>query len=192
MLSILILAAGTSSRMRGTDKLMLPVGGQPLIRHVVQTAIATGLPVRVTLNPAFSARRAALSDLPATLIETADHQMSASIKAGVAGLTDCAVLLLLADMPDLTGDDLATMIHAHHQTPLQILRATSAHGKPGHPVILPAALIGELAALEGDEGARKLLLHHLDITRLIALPDQHATTDLDTPEDWAVWASRRE
>lgn len=192
MLSILILAAGTSSRMRGTDKLMQPVGGQPLIRRVVQTAIATGLPVRVTLNAAFPARRAVLSDLPATLIATADHQMSASIKAGVASLTHSAVLLLLADMPDLTGDDLTTMIHAHFQTPHQILRATSASGKPGHPVILPAALIGELDGLEGDEGARKLLLHHQSITRLIALPDQHATTDLDTPEDWAVWASRRE
>jgi len=48
-MQILILAAGASSRMRGTDKLLEQVGGQPLIAHVAAVALATGCPVSVTM-----------------------------------------------------------------------------------------------------------------------------------------------
>ncbi|MDP4033396.1 MAG: nucleotidyltransferase family protein, partial [Pseudorhodobacter sp.] len=73
-----------------------------------------------------------------------------------------------------------------------ILRATDAAGRPGHPVIFPPWVLPELMGLSGDEGARPVLSRHADRLRLIALPEQHATTDLDTPEAWAHWRSGRE
>ncbi|WP_372805911.1 NTP transferase domain-containing protein, partial [Loktanella salsilacus] len=42
MIPILILAAGTSSRMRGADKLSMMVGGQPLLRRIAMQAAAVG------------------------------------------------------------------------------------------------------------------------------------------------------
>ena len=54
---ILILAAGASSRMRGRDKLLQPIRGKPILRMVVDMALATGAPVMVTLPPASGPRR---------------------------------------------------------------------------------------------------------------------------------------
>lgn len=192
--AILILAAGSSSRMRGADKLMEQVDGQPLIARMAQTALATGQPVHIALPPDRPLRRAALRGLPVTLIEVAAPQtgLSASLCAGVKSLPrDTPVLILLADLPDLTTADLTTLLTAFAANPDALHRATSADGKPGHPVIFPPRFRPELERLEGDTGARDLLMRLAGQTILIPLPGQHATTDLDTPEDWAAWRAAR-
>ncbi|NEX45165.1 nucleotidyltransferase family protein [Pseudotabrizicola algicola] len=194
-LHILILAAGGSTRMRGADKLTEPVAGQPLLRHLAGQALASGLPVTVALSPAHPRRIAALHGLPVTLRQVPDAAkgMAHSLRAGLAHLPpEAAVLLLLADLPEITAQDLTLMAEAHRAAPGLILRATSQTGTPGHPVIFPAWVRPELMALSGDEGARAVLDRHPARLGLIALPDQHATTDLDTPEAWDAWRSGRE
>jgi CTP:molybdopterin cytidylyltransferase MocA len=54
----------------------------------------------------------------------------------------------------------------------------------GHPVVFPKDLIADLCALTGDTGAKDIIQAHKNRLRLIALPDDHATLDLDTPESW--------
>jgi CTP:molybdopterin cytidylyltransferase MocA len=101
-------------------------------------------------------------------------------------------MILPADMPELDSDDLRAMIEAFDQAPHAILRAASADGRPGHPVIFPADLRGKLQGLRGDEGARSVLAQYHARVILIALPDQHSLTDLDTPEAWAAWRTGRQ
>ena len=190
---ILILAAGASSRMRGTDKLLQPVQGRPLIAHVVQVALATGCPVSVTLDAARAARAVALAGLAVRLIPVPDPAagMTGSLQAGLAALPPAVpVMVLLGDMPDLTTADLRSLLTFARAEPDLILRATACDGTPGHPVLFPPWLRPEIAALPGDTGPRDVLRRHKDRLRLIALPGQHATTDLDTPEDWAAWRAR--
>jgi molybdenum cofactor cytidylyltransferase len=186
---ILILAAGASSRMRGADKLLEQVSGQPLLTRIAEAALATGVPVTVALPPDRPLRMHALDGLAARRVVVASPGLglSESLKAGLAALPATAsVMLLLADLPDLTTDDLTLMLLKWREDPSFILRG-SAGLTPGHPVCLPAWLRPELSALAGDTGARDLLLRHEDKTRLVCLPDRHAITDLDTPEDWAAW-----
>ena len=185
-LTILIPAAGSSARMRGRDKLLEPVDNQPLLRRQAQIALSQTAQVLITLRHPDPARHSALDGLPVTLLAITDAAtgLSASFRA-VSHLTT-ALMILPADMPDLTAADLATMIAAHGQSPDLILRG-SAGDRPGHPVILPALLIPDLATLQGDHGARSLLASHQSLIRLIALPENHAVTDLDSPEDWATW-----
>lgn len=180
--------------MRGADKLLETVAGQPLLRHQAQTALATGARVFVTLPPDRPERALALAGLPVTALTVPDPSegLAASIRAGVAALPEgaAAVMILLADLPDLAPADLALMIDAFRDDPAApILRATAADGTPGHPVILPRRHFGALLALRGDDGARDLLRDAPDLRR-IALPGTRATTDLDTPEAWAAWRSR--
>lgn len=195
-LFILIPAAGRSSRMRGRDKLLEPVEGQPLLRRQVRLALGLRLPVMVTMSEDRPARGAALDGLDGVsraVVTDANEGISASIRAGAGwALAQGAhgLMILLADLPELTHDDLKKMAQAHEKTPETVFRATDATGKPGHPVILPARLFGKLQALRGDDGAKPLLQSE-DVTR-IALPGRHATTDLDTPEDWAAWRERQE
>ncbi|MCV6595140.1 MAG: NTP transferase domain-containing protein, partial [Silicimonas sp.] len=56
-------AAGASSRMRGRDKLLEPIGGVPLLRRQALAALTTGCPVLVTLPEGNEPRRAALEGL---------------------------------------------------------------------------------------------------------------------------------
>lgn len=187
-LVILLLAAGASSRMRGGDKLRETVEGAPLIATMARRA-ASVAPTLVTLPARNHPRADALTGLDVTQIPVPDaHEgMAASIRAGTAALPPgtTAVMILPADMPALTATDLHTMATAWADTPDNVLRATDADGTPGHPVIFPARLFPALAQLSGDQGARPVLA--TEHPRLVALPGQHATTDLDTPEAWAAW-----
>ncbi len=191
-LAILILAAGRSSRMQGTDKLLLDVDGVPLLRHIATEGVNTGLPVMVTV-PATGAeaRRAVLRDLPVTCVTVADPDagMAASMASGIAALPteSTGVLLVLGDMPDLTTTDMRALADAFDGS--TILRATDVDGVPGHPVVFPARLFDAIKRLSGDQGAQSLLRR--ENVKLVALPGKRATTDLDTPENWARWRNRK-
>ncbi|MBL9046074.1 MAG: nucleotidyltransferase family protein [Tabrizicola sp.] len=191
--NILILAAGASSRMGGPDKLLLPVGGTPLLAHVARVALATGFPVTVAQPPDRPDRQAAIAGLPlqCLIVPGADTGIGASLAAGIAALpaTEPA-LVLLADMPDIATGDLVGFIADWARSPEMILRATDAEGTPGHPVGFPAWLRPDLLRLTGDIGAREVLSRHKDRIRYYALPGDHATTDLDTKADWQKWQGR--
>jgi molybdenum cofactor cytidylyltransferase len=187
-ITVLILAAGASSRMRGKDKLLEPVGGIALLRHMAHTALAAGLPVAVVLPPDRPARDAALDglNLLRVTVEQASDGMGASLRSGVAAIApNHAIMVVLADMPDLGPEDLAKMASAFQMAPDIIHRACTANGKPGHPVVFPPWTRDELLQATGDTGARALFMAHP--IRLVPLPASRAVTDLDTPEDWAAW-----
>jgi molybdenum cofactor cytidylyltransferase len=192
---ILILAAGASSRMRGADKLVTSVEGEPLLRRVAATALATGAPVLVTLPPLAQAREAALLDLAVMIIWVPDAQlgMSRSLVRGMEWLAGSAtgekdgVMILPGDMPGFTTAALEAMILCYRKDPGHILRGTTESGTPGHPAIFPRDLWADLAAVTGDEGGRSVLQRHRDRVRTFPLPGRMAVLDLDTPEDWAAY-----
>ena len=201
-LAILIPAAGGSTRMRGRDKLLEPVRGRALLADrvaVASSALASSAtapgPVVVTLPPRDAApeRWAALEGGGAQLVEVADaaQGLSASLAAGIAALPrDCTgVMILPADMPDITAADIAAVFAGFDGR--RILRGASASGRPGHPVLFPARDVAALAGVTGDRGGRDLLAAVNDRVTLVTLPGDHALTDLDTPEDWAAWRARQ-
>ena len=191
---ILILAAGSSSRMRGADKLLEDVDGEPLLARSARVALATGCRVTVTLPPDRPARLAALQGLAITpvMVPDAAQGMATSLITGLRALpTGAAVLMLLADLPELTTEDLQACLAVWAKDPRAIPRGAAVDGTPGHPVGFPPDLRAELLALTGDTGARAVLARHADRLHLVRLPGTHATTDLDTPEEWATWRASR-
>jgi molybdenum cofactor cytidylyltransferase len=181
--------------MRGRDKLLESIGKTPLLRRAVDTALATGAPVTVTLPPAAIARRKSIADLPVRIVDIPDAAagMSRSLVGGIAAIlgTDHAaqdgVMILPADMPDFTTKALSDLIARFQNAPDLILRGGTADGQPGHPAIFPRDLWPELAAVTGDEGGRAVLQRHKHRVRVIPLPGTMAILDLDTPEDWAAY-----
>jgi CTP:molybdopterin cytidylyltransferase MocA len=191
---ILILAAGASSRMGDDDKLLQLVDGQDLLSLVVGRAVATGGPVYVTLATDRMKLARAIADQPVTIVPVAEaaRGVSESLKAGIRSLPKGAqgVLIMLADMPELTTDDICLMLtHFAELGSMRVVRATDKNGTPGHPVILPARLFPKVEKLHGDIGARDLIQG--EMTNEVPLPGLRATTDLDTPEDWIAWRAKR-
>ena len=192
---ILILAAGASSRMRGADKLVQPVDGKPILQRVAEVALATGAPVTVTLPALAPARLAALSGLTVAQVAVPDASlgMSRSLVRGVAAIKANApgpedgIMVLPADMPGFTTEALTDLIARFVADPASIWRGVDDTGQEGHPTIFPRDLWPELASVTGDEGGRAIIKAHRDRVRLLPLPGQMATLDLDTPEDWAAY-----
>ena len=195
-LLILIPAAGASTRMRGGDKLMEMADGVPVLVRQVRRALATGSDVVVTLSQDHPDRHSAVSGLntPALTLVLIDGRegMAVSLRRAAqhARAKDYQGLMILpADMPDLDTDDLVVLSQSFACAPNAIHRATSAEGRPGHPVIFPQRLFAALEQLSGDQGGRDLTSD--ENLCFVALPDDRALIDLDTPEDWANWRMRQ-
>ncbi|MDH3666355.1 MAG: nucleotidyltransferase family protein [Paracoccaceae bacterium] len=195
--SALVLAAGQSRRMGGRDKLMEPVAGRPLLRHVVEAVLASAVEdVAVVLPPDAADRGAALEGSGARIVlnPRAEEGMGRSIAAGMAALgpeTD-AVMVVLADMPDLGPADFDRLIAAFDQEEGRaIVRAVTAAGKPGHPVLFARRFFELLSGLEGDHGARGVVEDHREYLTDVPVTGDAASVDLDTPEDWAAWRASR-
>lgn len=189
---IVLLAAGRSERMGGVDKLLLPIGGKPLLENRIEAALSTGFDLHLSLPPKdqYPARWEIAEEyaLRAVAFEAAQPGMGESLAAVFSTLDQIydGALVLLADMPDLTSADIQTV--AGGFAPGKITRGASETGHPGHPVLIPQRLFAQMAQLSGDQGAQKLLKR--EEVALIPLPGQHALTDLDTPADWAAYRAR--
>lgn len=194
MIPVLLLAAGQSARMRGGDKLMEQIGGQPLIRRQAEAALKAGLAVTVALPAPDHPRHLALADLPVTTIFPPEAQdgMGGTLRAGVASLPDSPqFMILLADLPEITTADLRHMVQAVGEYPDALIWQGASGAQAGHPVIFSDSLRPAFADLTGDDGARAIIKSRQSHRILVALPEDHATRDLDTPEDWAAWRASR-
>ncbi|MDP5216097.1 nucleotidyltransferase family protein [Ruegeria sp. 2205SS24-7] len=192
---IILLAAGASSRMGGGDKLMRSIEGEPLLRRTARRALSAG-PVHVALPPEPHPRHAALSGLDVHIVPVPDaaEGMNASLRRTLATIPPAApaAMVLLADLPDITNDDLNNVMQAVDlKSDTLIWRGTAETGKPGHPVVFARSLFPELLTLTGDAGAQSVAHSHADQTICVPLPGHNALRDLDTEQDWSDWLARQ-
>ena len=184
--------------MRGRDKLLEDIDGQPMLRRqaamarrVTDASIIVALPVHP--HPRYDA----LNGIDVTTVAVADASegMNASLRTAIAQLpidSKCA-MVLLADLPDLTDDDLRAVADTVTlDSDTLIWRGATDTGASGHPIIFKADLFDEIAALKGDSGGREVVALAQPYVQLVPLPDTRARNDLDTPKDWDIWRGIRQ
>ncbi len=195
-IAAILLAAGASSRFKAAgggeaSKLLAALAGKPLVRHAAEAALAsTARPIVVVTGHAGDAVQAALDGLALQFAHNARYRegLASSLKTGIAALPGDAdgALVLLGDMPAVTPALIDRLIAAFAEQPDALAAAPSAEGRRGNPVLLSRSLFPAIAALDGDEGARKLLAGAAP-GRVIALvaSGPGATLDVDTPQSLA-------
>ena len=130
--------------------------------------------------------RAALAGLDVTLVHNpafADG-LAGSLKAGLAALPKevPGVVVSLGDMPNVTAGVIDRLAQAFADRPEALAVAPTLLGQRGNPVLLARKLFPEVATLDGDQGARRLLDAAGDAVEEIALDDPAIALDIDTPE----------
>jgi molybdenum cofactor cytidylyltransferase len=184
----LVLAAGRSRRMGERNKLLIEVGGEPMVRHAVRAALASGQREVVVVTGHERERvEAVLAGLPIRLVHNPDYAvggLSSSLKAGVGALgrkLDGA-LVCLGDMPRLTSDHLRRLVAAFDPGSGRAIVVPTHGGKRGNPVLWSSAYFPAMRELEGDVGARHLLGEHAAEVVEVELDDDAPLLDVDTPE----------
>lgn len=184
---IIVLAAGLSRRFGTQNKLLIDWEGEPLIRRVVRTALASTSPplpaerggaVIVVTGHEAAQIEAVLIDLPVMFARNKRYRegMSGSIAAGVRAAAKGArgFLIVPGDMPRLSVKTLMTLAGLEHpvsgrQAPpdwagdpddgVLIATCRATWGRTA-PTYFDGRLRSELESLEGDAGARFLFLAH--------------------------------
>ena len=185
-----VLAAGASRRMRdGSNKLLEPVEGLPMVRRAVAAAADAGLaPILVVTGHDAAGVRSALAGAPVRFVHNPNHEqgMGSSLAAGAAALASVdAAVVLLGDMPDIDAPLLDRLIRTWREHPGAVV-APSHGGVRGNPVLFDGAHLPALRGCSGDRGARALLEQSdLDLV-LVPVASAAVLADIDTPEDLAA------
>jgi CTP:molybdopterin cytidylyltransferase MocA/xanthine/CO dehydrogenase XdhC/CoxF family maturation factor len=182
----IVLAAGSSRRM-GHNKLTAPVRGKPMVRHAVDAALAAGLdPVIVVTGHDTGAVRAALAGAAVRLVQNDDHLegISKSLRAGIGAVPDnCdGAMVLLGDMPGVNSVLIRRVRAAFKPDAGRAICVATAGGRRGHPVLWGRQFFGEMSSLNGDAGARSLMLRHAGQVCEVEAGDETPLADIDTPE----------
>lgn len=183
---ILLLAAGGSRRFGGAKQLAR-IDGVPMVRHCALAALATGAPLTVVTGASAGAVAESLAGLALSLVHNRHWRrgIGSSIACGVRALlarqpAPAAVLLHLADLPDVTATDLDRLLARGRDAPSSVIVAGFAGGT-GPPCLFPPRLAAALAGLDGDRGARELVAAQGEA--VIVVPVAGAGRDVDTPAD---------
>jgi molybdenum cofactor cytidylyltransferase len=192
--SVLLLAAGTSSRFFGTKQLAR-IGEKTLVERALESVPASRVKeTLVVVGHDATAVLAAVGTRPGvSVVFNADYRkgMSTSIRRGVSaiGTASKAVMVVLVDQPFVTRKFLTGMLEAFAARGGEGIVAASRGVVVGPPAIFSRAYFGELAGLRGDQGAKSVIERHMDSVSLIRVRSPLRLTDVDTRDD--LEAARR-
>lgn len=184
-----LLLAGGRGRRFGADKLMHPLpGGEPIavasLRRLAQSGVDRCAVLVPPRRPVLT-RVLEASGAMVCVCDEAPQGMGRTLACGIRATHGAAGwVVALADMPFVKTATITRVV--------QSLRAGGAivvpryRGRRGHPVGFAARFESELAALEGDIGARDLLQAHGNHIQWLDIDDAGVLQDVDTPEDLAA------
>jgi molybdenum cofactor cytidylyltransferase len=186
MTGIIILAAGSSSRL-GKPKQNLIYRGQTLLQRAIETANASiSQPVMVVLGANADVIEPTIVNCQVNIIYNPDwaEGIASSIRLGITEIQKiepniASIILMLSDQPFLDTHILNFLVLSKSKTGIV---ACSYNDIVGPPALFDAIYFPELLSLKGNEGAKKLLVEYADTISTIPFP--RGSVDIDTVEDY--------
>ncbi len=194
--AIVILAAGSSSRL-SRPKQLLMYKGKTLLQRVVDEAEAARLsPVIVVTGHNAQIIAASLIGKDVLFVENANwaEGMASGIVAGLSRLLQYnkkteRLVLAVCDQPYVSAGLFRQLLSAQTKTGKGIV-ASHYNGINGTPVLFTQKYFPRLQSLNGNEGARKVLKFYYDDVATVSFAE--GATDIDTEEDYQKLLHSRE
>lgn len=180
----IVLAAGTGSRF-GSDKRQARLGGITLLEQSLNTIAPLFNKRLLVLRPGDETLASGFAPFWQVLFASeALKGMGHSLAAAMAGTHDWdGAVIALADMPLVQA---ATFCAIRDHLAADTLVVPCYQGRRGNPVGIGRQFFAELACLQGDQGARKLLEQHAGAVVRLTVDDPGILRDIDTPEALAT------
>lgn len=186
-IAAVLLAAGASSRFGKDDKLMADLRGKPVVAHVLEAVASMAFAELIAVaRPIEQApvihRKLERRGYTILINDRPEDGISGSIVRAVEHvmpLRQCrGILICLGDMPDVPQTHYNRICLAAED--IRSVVASTDGFSPSPPAFIGRKHFPELLALRGDQGARALLSHGVQIETMGA-----CLRDIDTPEDLA-------
>lgn len=188
--TVIVLAAGTSSRMGSENKLLLDYRGLPLIKHTVSAIIAAE-PQELIVVTGFEEQLVtqALAGLRMKTVYNPDFQkgMTSSIQAGVQQASGNGYMICLGDMYAISSDQYRSMMDFFQmqlQQDEQCICLPAYRETKGNPVIFSAAYRDEILRNTDPEGCKSIVQQNRSHVKHIEFTSDHILKDVDTPEEY--------
>jgi len=184
----IVLAAGRSSRL-GRPKQLLPVHGEPLVRHTLRHVLASSLDqVILVVGHKSDEVRNAVAGLPVVCVFNPDAAagQSTSVRSGIAAVLPEveAAVFILGDQPGVDPNVIDALVSAWRESRPPVV-APLYDDRMGNPVLFDRRVFPELALLEGDAGARPVVRAYQVSSQLQLVPVAGAAPpDVDTEADY--------
>lgn len=184
-IGIVILAAGSSSRL-GQSKQLVKINNETLLQRSIKIALASAAnEVLVVLGANAEAHRESIAHLSAKTIYNPDWQqgIGSSIKAGITYFDKKnidAVIILVCDQVFLKTQHLQKII-ANFQENKSTIVASKYKGIVGVPCLFHKSLFNEIAKMNDDVGAKKIITKFSKNTMYVDFPE--GEFDVDTLDD---------
>ena len=184
----IVLAAGRSARMAPRNKLLMPIGGMPMIRRVTASVLESGVsPVVVVTGYEADRIVEALNGLDVTSVTNPSYAdgISTSLKAGLETVSPTAdgVLICLGDMPEIEIPVIHALLAAF--TGPDAICVPVHRGRRGNPVLWGRKYFAEMMALTGDAGAKPLMARYTNSPIEVEVATDSIFEDVDSPADLA-------
>ena len=190
MISAIILAAGSSSRMGNNNKLLLPWKESTIIGTIVDLLIVSEAgEILVVTGFEEEDVRNQLKGRPVEYFynEHFEGGMTSSIQCGVknAGSTSDGYLICLSDMPQLETEDYNRMIRAFSSDKKQIY-IPEHNGKNGNPVLFSSHFKNAIIDHGEPEGCKGIVKENRSLVTRVAYDNDRILRDIDTREDYQM------
>ncbi|RXJ82490.1 nucleotidyltransferase family protein [Arcobacter sp. F2176] len=180
-LAVLILAAGTSSRL-GEPKQLLNLKGKSLINIAIEKALELTSNVTVVLGHKNDEVKKEIENKNINIIINPNYEdgMGNTIAFGVSNIKEEKVLIMLCDQPLIPIKHYENLIKLSNENKDKII-CSQYKNQHAVPTIFPKKYFEELKKLKGNKGAKQLFLKYEPISIVLA---DNFSFDVDTKEDW--------
>ncbi|MBN2476418.1 MAG: nucleotidyltransferase family protein [Pirellulales bacterium] len=187
MISAMVLAAGRSRRM-GTQKLLLPFDGRPLIARVVDELLRSPVEeVLVVIGNEGQPIRDAIAGRRVRFVTNTDSEgeMLSSVRCGLMAVPQqsAAVVVALGDQPGVAAEIVAGLVREFRAVGRGIVVPTH-RGQRGHPLLFAMSYRDEILTRHEGRGLRGLLDTHPEDVRELPVSAAGILEDIDVPEDY--------